>query len=241
VLILVTGSSGAVGRVVCAALRGRGHTVRGFDRAAGHRDDLVGELSDAAALERACAGVEAVVHLAATPDKADFARDLVPNNIVGSHALLDAVRTAGARRVVLASTARVVVGHLGAAEPIPSDAPFAVGDSYAASKACVEVLGELYARAHGLEVICARIGWFLRDRAEAQGMAVSTGGRRWYLSWDDCARFFTAAVEAPHRGFAAWFVTSLVEPSLFDVAPAAAIGFAPRDRWPEGTALEMGP
>jgi nucleoside-diphosphate-sugar epimerase len=105
--VAVTGSSGRVGRAIVARLRADGHAVVGFDRAPASTTEVVGDLGDAAALRRALADAEAVVHTAALhaphvdvlPD-AEFQRI----NVDGTRALLDAASVAGVRRIVLTST-----------------------------------------------------------------------------------------------------------------------------------------
>jgi len=92
---LVTGAGGFVGRHVAAALRAQGHTVR---------DERV-ELRDAAAVERAVAGCDAVFHVAAL-----YAYDGPPElfeavNVEGTRHVVDACRRAGVRRLVHTSTA----------------------------------------------------------------------------------------------------------------------------------------
>ena len=84
-LILVTGSAGRVGQAVVSELVARGERVRGFDRvpSPGVSDSHVGNLTDLEAVHCAAKGASAVIHLAATPDDADFMSELLPNNIIG--------------------------------------------------------------------------------------------------------------------------------------------------------------
>jgi hypothetical protein len=49
----------------------------------------------------------AQVHLAGTPDDADFASDLLPNNILGMQNLMHACVAAGVKRIVFASSMQV--------------------------------------------------------------------------------------------------------------------------------------
>jgi len=63
--VLVTGSSGRIGRAVCVRLRRGGHEVVGLDRSPSSTADLVGDVADAALLGEAMKGVDAVVHTAA--------------------------------------------------------------------------------------------------------------------------------------------------------------------------------
>ena len=62
--VLVTGSSGRIGRAICARLRLE-HQVIGLDRAPSSESRLIGDVADAALLRRALREVDAVVHTAA--------------------------------------------------------------------------------------------------------------------------------------------------------------------------------
>src|ERR1043166_4939623 len=109
-LILVTGSSGRIGRAVAGELQARGHALRCFDRSPtpGVKDMVVGTLTDPACVARAMRGVNTLIHLAATPDDADFLAEIVPNNIIGVHHVLEAAKGAGVKRMILASSGQVI-------------------------------------------------------------------------------------------------------------------------------------
>jgi UDP-glucose 4-epimerase len=105
--VVVTGSSGRVGRAIWVRLVADGHDVVGFDAAPSSTAAVVARLDDDVALRRALAGADAVVHAAAlhaphvgTCSEADFRRV----NVDGTRALLDAAAAAGARRIVFTST-----------------------------------------------------------------------------------------------------------------------------------------
>src|SRR5690349_11184820 len=85
--VLVTGSSGRLGRAVVAELLRRNHRVRGFDRepATYPPEFVTGNITDRAAIDEAMKGIECLIHLAATPDDADFLTELLPNNILGGY------------------------------------------------------------------------------------------------------------------------------------------------------------
>src|SRR5437870_1441999 len=99
--VLVTGSAGRIGRAATKALVERGHLVTGFDLrptpGLPAERNLVGTLQDVPLVERAVAGQDVVIHLAATPDDVNYPRkpppndgdnflsELLPNNIVASY------------------------------------------------------------------------------------------------------------------------------------------------------------
>jgi uronate dehydrogenase len=226
--------------VVLSELTSRGHRVRGFDRAPtpGLADFLVADLTDADALRRAAEGATAVVHLAATPDDADFLTQLVPNNVIGAYNVFDAARLAGVRRLVLASSGQVVWNNrVTGPWPVPVDALVRPRYWYAALKVFVEAAGRAYSDAHGMSVIAARLGWCPRTREHAEELDGIDWGRDVYLSPGDAGRFFALAVEAPETiRYSILYATSRpAAVERYDLRPAREqLGYEPRDRWPEG-------
>jgi len=242
--VLVTGSAGTIGKVAVHALSARGHRVRGFDRVANPEltDQVVGTLTDAAAVQQAIAGCDVVIHLAATPDLADFVSDLVPNNLVGPYHVLEAARAAGVERVVLASTIRVGYLHDWTTNVVRVGDGLAPHDLYSFTKAAGEVMGEMYARVHGMSVMCARLGWVVRSPDEVKALTQKLWHTGILLTHDDAGRYLAACCEndlnfpTAHR-FSAMFVTSRpVDKTAVDLSEARAVtGFEPQDTWPQGT------
>jgi uronate dehydrogenase len=237
--ILVTGASGAIGHTAVSSLREQGHFVRGFDRqpAVVSGEHHVGDLCDILALRAAARGMEIAIHLAGVPERENFAEQLVPNNIVGTHNLLEVARLEGLSRVVYASSCRVVGGLDWHQERIGLEAGLVPGDHYGISKATGELLARMYSERFGISVIAGRFGWYVRNLGEAQEMARSDVGLRLYLSHRDAATFFRRSICAENIKFAAVFVTSLNGGhSLFDLKPAAELlGYEPQDSWPDGS------
>ena len=105
-LVLVTGASGKIGQLACAALRGRGWRVRALVHRGIVRDvdeTALGALGDSASLARAVDGVDAVLHLAAVTHarSGDLYREV---NAVGTRWLVDAASSRSLDRFVLGST-----------------------------------------------------------------------------------------------------------------------------------------
>lgn len=244
--VLVTGSTGAVGKPVCERLMVRGHFVRGFARRAteGVSEYVQGDLNDGPKVREAVEGMDAIVHLGAHPDEGDFIDDLLQPNVVGLYYICDAARDLGVPRLVLGSSLRSVSGRREHELPIPADAFPMPRDHYALTKAWMEITGEMYARMYDLSVVNARIGWLPRHREGAERLVQSEIGPDFFLSHDDAGRFFERAVEAdrPARGeCATLFVTSRPKNTLrLDLdASRETIGYEPVDTWPEGLPFDV--
>ncbi len=177
--IFLTGAAGFIGSNVADRLLGDGHTVVGYDNLSTgrqefleaarrspnfefHRDDLL----DQAALARAMAGAELVIHLAANADVrfgTDHpTKDLQQNTIATSN-VLEAMRATGAKRIAFASTGSVY-GET-AVIPTPEDAPFPVQTSlYGASKLAAEGLIGAYCEGFGFRGYIFRFVSILGER-----------------------------------------------------------------------------
>src|SRR3990170_2814444 len=207
--VLVTGMSGLIGRAVRRHLEGR-YDLRALNRSAVegvpcHRADI----ADLRAIEPAFAGVDTVVHLAAdasSPNPPEAS--VIHNNVVGTLNVYEAARRAGVRRVVFASSGATISAI--ERDPPYSDlvagryegltswpmvthlSPLRPAGLYGVSKVWGEALGRHYADAHGLPVICVRIG---RVNAEDRPSAP-----RHYAVWcsqRDVAQMIERCVAAP--------------------------------------------
>lgn len=113
--MLVTGASGAVGPAVVAAFQSRGYTVRTLTRhpisSTDRIDSRIGDVTDRNAVMSAVAGVNVVVHLAATlhvlnPDTQTI-RAYERVNIDGTRIVAEASAASGVDRLVHLSTIAV--------------------------------------------------------------------------------------------------------------------------------------
>lgn len=239
--VLVTGSSGAIGQPACRELLARGHQVRGFDRTAtpGLKNMVLGDLLDRNAVLQASAGIDRVLHLAAVPDDADFELLSGPN-VRGLFHVLDAARRQQVPRVILASSIQVVARWWDCTRPRPASVAEASPiNHYALTKVWAEQMGEMYARCYGLEVLAVRIGFMVRDRAEALRL-IEKQQFDLYLSRGDVARFCALAVEAAALKSAVVYAVGRGGERLFDMQPARELlGFEARDHWPAGLGFEL--
>ncbi|MFB9346335.1 NAD-dependent epimerase/dehydratase family protein [Streptomyces heliomycini] len=154
--VLVTGGSGFLGREICRRLSARGDVVSSLCRRPstalerlGVRQHL-GDLADAAAVSRAVAGCDAVVHNAALAGVSGPPRPYWATNVVGTRQVIGQCRAHGVRTLLYTSTASVVFrpgGLRGVDESLPV-APRHLA-AYPATKARAEAL---VLAAHGPEL-----------------------------------------------------------------------------------------
>src|SRR5688500_8889775 len=239
--VLVTGSTGAIGAPLALHLAERGHTVRGFARrpTPGISEFVEGDLADRDAVRRAVEGTEAIVHLGAYPNPADFVEVLLGPNVLGLYHICEAAVEHGVQRLVLASTVQTVTGHRFRDRPVRIEDGPAPVNHYALTKVWAEVTGEMYARVHNLSVISVRIGWLPRNTEEAKRLAASEHGRAMFFSHEDSKRFFTRCVESadPQSGGAVILNARRraegVERRDLEAA-RRVIGYEAQNVWPEG-------
>ncbi len=167
--ILITGGAGFIGSHLSDALLARGYAVRIVDDlSTGKRDNLQldhpllelveGDVADAKLVQRAAAGCQAVVHLAAVASVQASVDDPVrthQSNFIGTLNVCEAMRVHGVRRVLFASSA-AVYGNNGEGQSIAEDTPKAPLTPYAVDKLASEQYLEFYRRQHGLEPVIFR-------------------------------------------------------------------------------------
>ena len=242
-IVLVTGLSGLIGSALRRHLAESAYEVRGLNRRAVpgvmcHQADI----GNLAAIEPAFAGVDVVVHLAAAVGGPPF-EAVLQDNVIGAYNVFEAARRAGVRRVVFASSGAVVSGYeseppysalvagrydeAGSVPILTHESPLRPSGLYGASKVWGEALGRHYADAHGLSVICVRIGRVTReDRPQLpREFAV-------WCSQRDIASFLERSIAAPPGiRFDTFFVTSNNRWGYRDLTHAREmLGWEPLDR-----------
>ena len=167
--VLITGGAGFIGSNLVPALLANGHCVRILDDlSTGKRSNLPldnpkvelieGDVADATVVAKAMAGCSAVVHLAAVASVQASVDDPVrthQSNFIGTLNVCEAMREAGVKRVVFASSA-AVYGNNGEGESIVEDTPKAPLTPYASDKLASEYYLDFYRRQHGLEPVVFR-------------------------------------------------------------------------------------
>lgn len=218
--ILLTGSSGWLGRFLAPRLRALGHGVTGLDIVPGPDTSIVGSVADRALIDAAFRDhkIDAVIHGGALhkPDIARFpAQAFIDANVTGTLNLLEAAVAHGASRFVFTSTTSLMISQAirdedgeAAVWLDEGHAPLEPRNIYGVTKLAAEGLCRLTHRQTGLPVVILRTSRFFPEEDDTpDGMsgenrkAVEFLYRR--LTAEDAAQAHIAALDrAPEIGFA---------------------------------------
>ncbi len=175
----VTGAAGFIGSNMVDRLLADGVSVVGWDNMSTGQERFLegargsagftfvrGDNLDLPALSAAMAGCEIVFHFAANADVrfgTDHARKDLEQNTIATHNVLEAMRSAGIKRIAFSSTGSVY----GESQtiPTPEDAPFPLQTSlYGASKVAGEGMISAYGEGFGFEGYIFRFVSILGER-----------------------------------------------------------------------------
>jgi UDP-glucose 4-epimerase len=163
---LITGGAGFIGSALANYLVGQGHTVRVLDDLsasdASRLDPAInftrGDVEDKPKVWRLLNKVDCVYHLAArvsVPESVLYPREYNSTNVSGTVAIMEAMRDAGIKRVVLTSSGTIYGEQ--AEKKVHEDLLPIPNSPYAASKLAAEsyvrTIGELW----GIETVALRI------------------------------------------------------------------------------------
>jgi nucleoside-diphosphate-sugar epimerase len=225
---LVTGGAGFIGSHVVEALVERGHRVRVLDDLSYGRREwvpdsaelLIGDIRDAETCRSACAGCDAVFHMAAMSRSAaslDNIEICTSANITGTQNVLIAAKAAGVKKVIYSGSS-TYYGN----QPAPhvEDMPGDFLNFYGLSKYTGEEYCLMFDRLYGLPCVVLRyfnvygprqpeegiyalvLGIFLRRAAEGKPLLIHGSGeqRRDFIHVRDVAAANLAAFESPLHG-----------------------------------------
>ncbi len=165
-IVLITGGAGFIGSALANQLAAEGHEVRVLDDlSSGERDNLDsgvhftrGEVSNIPKLWSLLQGVDCVYHLAARVSVAEsilYPREYNEVNVGGTVSLMEAIRDAGVRRVVLGSSG-AVYGQQGT-QPVHESALLSPDSPYAVSKLSAEQYVHTIGSLWGIETVALRM------------------------------------------------------------------------------------
>jgi nucleoside-diphosphate-sugar epimerase len=246
--ILVTGSSGKLGKWAVRELNAYQHVVTGYDRIESPEPmdrRIVGDIED---LDRMCAaaeGMDAVLHLAGIPThgvRPDAETFRV--NAMGAFNVHEAARRVGILRVVSLSSEAVLGWSPGSwqREHLPDYLPIDEAhrcepqDAYGLSKLVLEEVGRSFTNRCGMTTVFLRATWIvspdeLEQLARNNGRPLSTFALFHYVDVRDVAVACRLAIESDLSGSQAMFIgsgeTTVPEP-LAELYPSLSPGISDR-------------
>ncbi len=227
--LLLTGAAGGLGTALRQRLKDNCDVLRLSDRAAdcerlgaAQANEVIvpAELADAAAVERAVAGCQAIVHMGGVPVEGPF-DPILQANILGVYNLYEAARKHGVKRVVFASSNHVT-GFYRQSETLTPAHPPRPDSLYGVSKAFGEDLSRMYFDRYGIETACVRIGSSFAEPRDRRMLAT-------WLSFDDLHRLVTACLTTPVLGHTIIFGMSDNSVAWWDNASVRHVGYRPQD------------
>jgi uronate dehydrogenase len=223
--ILITGAAGDVGGRLTALLKDsyrlRLSDIRTPDGLAADADFVPAELADKAAVERAVAGVDGIVHLGGFSVEGPW-DTILNSNIIGCYNLFEAARLAKVQRIVFASSNHAV-GFYPRRRRIGVEVPVRPDSRYGVSKAFGEAVGALYAYKHGLRVTCLRIGNVADAPVDRRRLAI-------WVRPEDLAQLVRIGLEHPDIRYEIFYGASDNERAWWDNAAAHRYGYRPQFR-----------
>jgi nucleoside-diphosphate-sugar epimerase len=227
--ILITGPGGRVGPHILPLLRSK-FALRLFDLKppTPEQDDevVIGDIQDFAAIKDACAGITAMVHLAAISDEDDFYTRLLPVNLHGVYNAFEAAHAAGVKKMIYASTCQTVLNYSEGTWVTP-EMPVRPYTVYACTKVFGEALGRYYSDQRHMSVICLRIGWF--QGYDSPALRNTPQALKHWCSPRDLAQLIIKSVQTDLR-FAVFFAVSNNTGRFWDITNAQQlVGYQPED------------
>jgi nucleoside-diphosphate-sugar epimerase len=251
-LILVTGATGFVGRVLCEALLTRGYAVRAATRGSARLPAAVvqvqvGELGPHTDWNEALRGVDTVVHLAArthvlSDPASDPLREYRRINTEGTARLATAAAQAGVRRFVFLSSIKVN-GEYTTADPYSAQDTPHPEDAYGVTKWEAERALRAVERHMGMGVVVLRpplvygpgvkANFRRLMQLVARGVPLPLGGvrnRRSMIYVENLADAICACIAAPQSAGRTYLVSDGTDLSTPDLIRALALAFGVRPR-----------
>lgn len=230
--VLLTGAGGRIGTAFRQFVGDR-FDWRLVDRDASKIEDagdaevIEADLADLEACQRACEGVDTVVHLAADPNaRADFYESLLDNNVKACYNIFRAAKDQGCKRVIWASSVQVIEGYPLDVQAHP-ESPIKPMNMYAAAKAFGEAMAHAFAYAEGLSCICVRVGAYEGNRVleKPDGRTLSA-----FVSHRDLSHLLSQCVEVEDLQFAIVHGVSDNRYKRMDITSTRAlVGYEPVD------------
>jgi nucleoside-diphosphate-sugar epimerase len=187
---------------------------------------VTADILDLASMKEAARGVDVVLHLAANANASGTWDIALNTNMIGTYNTFVAAKSAGAKRIVFASSIHAVSGYRREVQ-VKSTDPVNPGDLYGVSKCFGEALARYMAEQEDLPAIVLRIGaWFDGERLDDWGMAHAD----LWVSPRDLNDLIEKSIDADHLKFAIFQAISDNTMKRMDISDARElVGWKPQD------------
>ncbi|QQV78907.1 NAD(P)-dependent oxidoreductase [Sphingomonas aliaeris] len=234
--VLLTGSSGWLGRYLAPRLHAEGHTVIGLDVAPGPHTRIIGSVADRTLVDRTFDdhGIDAVVHAGALhkPYIVRYPRQaFIDVNTSGTLNLLEAAVAANASRFVFTSTTSLMISTAireargDTAVWIDEDmAPLEPRNIYGITKLSAEHICRLIHAEHGMPIVILRTSRFFPEDDDThralsgENMKANELLHRRLTVEDAVEAHVVALARAPEIGFGTFIVSAPTPFTRTDVA-----------------------
>ncbi|HEX4367553.1 MAG TPA: NAD(P)-dependent oxidoreductase [Rhodopila sp.] len=224
--VLLTGASGALGRVLVKSLGALGWRLVLTDIAPFPDAIPAGatftkaDLSDGVTMLRLAEGCGAIIHLGGVSVERPF-EEVIGPNIRGLYHVYEAARREKAR--VIFASSNHSVGFHERTESLPADTQFLPDGYYGLSKAYGELMGRMYWFKHGVESVNVRIGSATAEPVNARMLAS-------WMSYPDFSRLMERCVVTPAVGHVViWGASANARMTWWRDDARAKLGWVPVD------------
>ncbi len=178
------------------------------------------DVAKPAEIEKACVGVEGIIHLGGQSGEAPW-EAILEANIVGCYNLFEAARKQGVKRVIFASSNHAV-GFYPRTTTIPTTVIPRPDSRYGVSKLFGEGIGALYAYKHGIGVTSLRIGNVNEEPIDKRRLSIMVSPR-------DLVKLIRIGLERPSLVYEVMYGVSDNARSWYDNSHAVSLGYKPED------------
>ncbi len=224
--VLLTGAAGGVGTMIRPLLAKIYpemvlSDIKEVTDLASNETFIASELSDAASIERACEGIDGIIHLGGFSVEGPW--DVIhQSNIIGCYNTFEAARKAGVKRLIFASSNHAV-GFYPRVHRIGTDVTARPDSRYGVSKLFGEGLGSLYSDKHGIGVLSLRIGNVGYKPLDRRRLSI-------WLHPEDLVQLCRIGLEHPELRYEVMYGASLNDRCWWDNTNAYKFGYRPKHR-----------